>query len=119
MASGQKGRGRHDFGEAEVGNFDGAGLGEQDVFRLDVAVDDAAVVGVLQGITDLRDDGEGGVGIEARGGEELAEGEAVKVFHGEEEDSGQWSVVRGQRGGFLLTTDHWQLTTALVRSRRW
>ena len=64
---------RHDFGEAEVGDFDGAGLGEEDVFRLDIAVDDAAVVGVRQAASqDLRDDGEGGVGIEARGGEELA-----------------------------------------------
>ncbi len=106
-----------EFGEAEVGDFDLAGFGEEDVFGFDVAVDDAAVVGVLECVADLGDDGEGVVGGEGVGVEELAEGEAVDEFHGEEEDSGQWSVVSGQFFG--LATDHWALTDFSVRSRRW
>ena len=34
-------------------------LSKQHVLRLDVAVDHAVVVGVLQGVADLRDDGQG------------------------------------------------------------
>ena len=64
-------RGGNDASEAEVGDFDLAGLSEEDVFGFDVAVDDAAVVGVLEGVADLGDDGEGVVGGEVRGVEEL------------------------------------------------
>jgi hypothetical protein len=45
-------------GQAEVRHLHFHLAGEEDVLRLDVAVDDAVVVGELQGIADLRDDGE-------------------------------------------------------------
>ena len=76
-----------EFGEAEVGDFDLAGAGEEDIFGFDVAVDDAAVVGVLEGVADLGDDGEGVIGGGGGGVEELAEGEAVDEFHEEEVES--------------------------------
>ena len=93
-------------GEAEVGDFDLAGFCEEDVFGFDVAVDDAAVMGVLEGVADLGDDGEGGVGVEWGGVEELAEGETVDEFHEEEEESFEFRVssfelcvLRGHRRG--------------------
>ena len=49
----------HQLRQAEVGDLHPALLVEQDVFGLDVAVDHAVVVGVLQGLADLRHDGQG------------------------------------------------------------
>ena len=45
-----------DLGDAEVGDLHPALLVEQDVLRLDVAVDDAFVVRELERLADLRDD---------------------------------------------------------------
>ena len=50
------------LGQAEVGDLHPALLVQQDVLRLDVAVDDAVVVGVLEGLADLRHDGQGLLG---------------------------------------------------------
>ena len=49
----------HDGGDAEVGDFDGTGFIDEEVFGFDVAVDDAVVVGALEGVADRGDDGEG------------------------------------------------------------
>ena len=45
-----------DFGQAEIRDFHAALFVEQDVFRLDVAMDDALVVGELERGADLRND---------------------------------------------------------------
>jgi hypothetical protein len=47
-------------------------------------VDDAVVVGELESVADLGDDGEGVGGSDGASGNELAEGEAVDEFHDEE-----------------------------------
>ena len=49
----------HQLRDAEVGDLDPALLVQQHVLRLDVTVDHALVVGVLQGLADLRHDGQG------------------------------------------------------------
>ncbi len=48
----------HQLGDAEVGDLHLAAPVEQDVLGLDVSMDDAHVVGILQGVADLRDDGQ-------------------------------------------------------------
>src|SRR5262249_42875299 len=53
------------------------------VLGLDVAVDDAFVVGELEDFTDLRDDFEGLAGRQSAGAFELAEVKAVHEFHDE------------------------------------
>ena len=47
------------LGQAEVGDLHPPALVDQDVFGLDVAMNDAFVVGELQGIADLRHDRQG------------------------------------------------------------
>ena len=73
----------HQFRDAEVGDFDPALLVEQDVLRLDVAVDHAVVVGVLQGLADLRDDGQGLLRRQLAGIQQPAEAQAVDELHEE------------------------------------
>ena len=43
------------LGNTEVGQLENAVLAQQDVARLDVAMDDAAGMRVFEGITDRRD----------------------------------------------------------------
>ena len=59
------------------------------------------VVGVLEGVADLGDDGEGFFGGDVAGVEEVAEGHAVDEFHEEEEDGGGTEGLRrrGTEGG--------------------
>jgi len=71
--------------DAEVED-DRVAAGQHDVFGLDVAVDDAVLVGVLQGATDLARDLECGVERELGFGgqalpERLALGERHDVIH--------------------------------------
>ncbi len=48
----------HYFGNAEIGDLHPALFVHQEIFRFDVAVDDAFVVGELQRLADLRYDGQ-------------------------------------------------------------
>ena len=92
----------HDGGDAEVGDFDGAGFIDEEVFGFDVAVDDAVVVGALEGVADRGDDGEGFGGGETAGLEELAEIETVDEFHDEEAAAGGLAeVVDGDDVGVI------------------
>ena len=81
----------HQLRQAEVGDLHPALLVEQDVLRLDVAVDDAVVVGVLQGLADLRHDGQGLARRELAGVQQPPQVHAVDEFHEE--------VVEGARDG--------------------
>ena len=73
----------HQLRDAEVGDLDPALLVEQHVLRLDVAMDHAVVVGVLQGVADLRHDGQGFFGRELARIQQPAEVQAVDELHEE------------------------------------
>ena len=70
-----------ELGEAEVEDFDGAVVGDDDVGGLDVAVDDAGGVGLAQAFGDLDGDAERFVEAQALAGDEGVEGFAGDVFH--------------------------------------
>ena len=87
----------HPFGDAEVEDFDGAGVGDHDIGGLQVAVDDAALVRADEGAYDGDDQLDGAVFREGGGGclgalgrvlvgvslalaEEVVEGFALEVF---------------------------------------
>lgn len=73
--------------DAEVAQFRGiaGGLVEEDVGRLEVAVDDAAAVGCLQGLADLDRPGQG-LGNGERAAGEGVQRPSVDEVHGQEED---------------------------------
>ena len=73
----------HQLRQAEVGDLHPALLVQQDVLRLDVAVDHAVVVGVLQRLADLRHDGQGFLGRELAGVQQPAQVHAVDELHEE------------------------------------
>ena len=75
------------FGDAEVGDLHPALFVEQDVFRLDVAVDDALFVGVLQRLADFRNDGERLGGRQLSGLQQLSQRQAVHKLHQQIETS--------------------------------
>ena len=73
-----------DFGDAEVGDFHAALLVDQDVFGFDVAMDDAFVVGELQGSQICGTICERFARREFAGALQLAQVESVDEFHDEE-----------------------------------
>ena len=75
--------GREVLGEAEVGDVGLSRGVDQDVGGLDVAMDDASRVGVVQGEGDLPGDLEGATGREALALGEVGEWEAVDEAHRE------------------------------------
>ena len=85
---------------------------QQNILRLDVAVDDALVVRELQRVADLRHDGQRLAGGNAFLRQQLAERDAVHKFHEQIVKSAGLAVVvngddvgmvqRGQRAGFFL-----------------
>ncbi len=74
----------HEAGEAEVGEF-GLVVGvDDDVAGFDVAVDDAAAVGELDGVADLLEDLDGATGGEEVFADEVEDIAAVDEFHDED-----------------------------------
>ena len=73
--------GAEDFGEAEVGHLGDALAGDEDIARLDVAMDDAAGVGVLEGGADLGDEFERAGQIELAAMAQMVDVHAVDEFH--------------------------------------
>ena len=57
----------YQLGDAEVGDLHLAARIQENVLRLDVAVDDAVIVRVLQRLADLRHDGERCFGLDLVG----------------------------------------------------
>ena len=60
------------FGQAEIGDFHPSALVDEDVFRLDVAMDHALVMGELKGIADLRNNRQGLLGVYSAGLDSVA-----------------------------------------------
>ncbi len=80
-AAGQIGR----RGDAEVGDESHLVLVDEDVLRLDVAVDDVQVVGGAQAAQHLAQDGQGGLlGVHLLAAEVLEQVVCVDVLHGDE-----------------------------------
>ena len=73
------------LGQPEICDLHPAALVDEDVFRLDVAMDDAFVVGELQGVADLRHDRQGLLGLYVAGPDRLPQVDAVDVLHDEVE----------------------------------
>ena len=73
------------LGQAEVEELGVAVPGDHDVVGLDVAVEDARVVGLGQALGDLEGDLDRAQEIELAVGDEPADGPAVDVFHGDEQ----------------------------------
>ena len=107
------GIGLDELGQAEVEELGVAVAGDHDVVGLDVAVEDAGVVGLGQALGDLEGDLDRAQEVELAVGDEPADGPAVDVLHGDEEiavdlvdvvDLGDGRMVRrprpsGPRGG--------------------
>ena len=68
-------------GDAKIGDLDPAGLIEQQVLRLDIAMDNAPVMGELQGVAQRRHDGQGFFRGKLTGLQQLPQVRAVHEFH--------------------------------------
>jgi hypothetical protein len=69
------------FGQTEVRHFYPPAPVHQNVFRLDVAVDDAQIVGKLERVANLRHDGQRFARRDAARREQLAQRDAIHEFH--------------------------------------
>ena len=69
------------FGDAEVRDLHPALLVQQDVLGLDVAVDDALLVGILERLADGRHDGQRLLGRELPGLQELPQVHPIHELH--------------------------------------
>jgi hypothetical protein len=69
------------LGEAEVGNVRLAGVVEEDVRWLQIAVQHAVAMGVIDGVGDRRHHGRGGAGIPGQLRESLGEAAAFDQLH--------------------------------------
>ena len=74
----------HHLRDAEVGNLHPPALVEQQIRRLDVAMNDAVLVRVLQRVAQRRDDSEGFLRRELLGLQQLAQVHAIHELHEEE-----------------------------------
>jgi hypothetical protein len=75
---------RHDFREAEVQNLRVAALCDENIGRLNVAVDDAVGVGGVERVGDLDGEVEQRLEFELRARDEVLERLALEKFHGDE-----------------------------------
>ena len=82
---GVRGRGLEELGGAEIEQARCAVMGDEDVVRLEVAVDDEVLVGVLDGIADLQKELQAGVKGEFVLAAILRDGDAFDVLEGEVE----------------------------------
>ena len=73
-----------DFGDAEVSNFYAAFFVDQDIFRFDITMDNAFVVGELEGLANLGNDLEGFARGKFARAFQLAEVQAIDEFHDDE-----------------------------------
>ena len=71
----------HQLGQPEVGHLHPATAVEQDVLRLDVAVDNALVVRVLERVANLRHDGQCFAQRDPARVKQLAQAHPINVFH--------------------------------------
>ena len=81
------------LGDAVVGNLDRAVRGEQQVLRLDVAVENARLVRVLQRSARGEDDPARRLRRDALGGESLPDGSALQQLHDEEAHAFVFDIV--------------------------
>src|SRR5215831_7876129 len=70
-----------DFGDSKIGYFCAPAFIEQDILRLDIAMDDAFAMGELKCFTDLRDDRQRLLGGKFPGVFDLPKITAVDVLH--------------------------------------
>ena len=76
------------LGNAEVGDFDPARFVEEQILGLDVAVNDAVLMGELEGFANRRHDGEGLLRCEPARRHGLAQVDTIDKFHEQEEKAG-------------------------------
>ena len=118
-----------DLGDPEVGEIRVAVLGEEDILRLHVAVDDPATVGVVERTGDRREDGDHLRSLEAArlalGVEMLVEIAAIDVLHHQIDMPIMLAdIVNGQDMGVLQSRHRARLAletlgiVRLVRQRR-
>jgi len=75
----------HDLGDAEIRDLDAPLFVQQHVFRFDVPMHDALLVGELKRLTDLRHDGQRLLRLDMPFTQQVAQGHPVHVFHQQEE----------------------------------
>ena len=93
---------RNASSQAEVGEHGAAVVVDEDVVRLEVAVDDAGVVGVLEPVANLSQVAPCGRAIEGAPVEDVSEGALLDEGHGEEDDvAGHDEVVDGEDVGVV------------------
>src|SRR5262249_16406100 len=73
-----------DFSEAEVENFGVAAFGDEDVGRLNVAMNDAFGVGGVKRVGDFDADSEDLFGVERASRDAMLQRSAVEILHGDE-----------------------------------
>ena len=103
---------RKEFGDAEIGDLDdfgGAGADQEDIFGLEIAVDEAAAVSGFETGAERLEDLKDARGSEAHVSLELlAEGDALEEFHDEEGALGRVDaeIVHGDEIGMREAASH-------------
>src|SRR5580698_2845747 len=76
-----------DFSQAEIENLGVAAFGDEDVGRLDIAVNDALSVGGIEGIGDFDGEVEEALHVYGTTRDQILESLALETFHGDESPS--------------------------------
>src|SRR6185503_15114007 len=90
---GRQRRGADDLRDAEVGDFHATRFVQQQIFGLDITVEDAALVGELQRLANRRRDCQGLLRREPASTQGLTQVDAVHKFHQEIEKTARLSEV--------------------------